>query len=86
MGKSQNGWFKMDNPIQMDDDWEYPHFRKPPLNVSKSQLNHISDRSDFGGQPCVLVFPGPHWHRSFEECPGKKAKVLPLCPEVPEVG
>ena len=24
------GWFVRENPIQMDDDWGYPHFRKPP--------------------------------------------------------
>ena len=24
------GWFIMDNPTNMDDNWEYPHFGKPP--------------------------------------------------------
>ena len=28
-GGSPNGWFLMEIPIQMDDDWGYPHFRKP---------------------------------------------------------
>ena len=27
------GWLLMENPIQMDDDWGYPHFRKPTDNV-----------------------------------------------------
>ena len=29
----QHGWLIMENPIQMDDDWGYPYFRKPPDNV-----------------------------------------------------
>ena len=23
------GWFKLDNPIKVDDNWGYPHFREP---------------------------------------------------------
>ena len=36
MGVSTNGgtpiagWFIRENPIKMDEDWGYPHFRKPP--------------------------------------------------------
>ena len=26
------GWFMRENPIEMDDDWGYPYFRKPPYH------------------------------------------------------
>ena len=29
MGVSHNGWL-MENPIEMDENWGYPYFRKPP--------------------------------------------------------
>ena len=29
-GPPRTGCFTMENPIGMDDDWGYPHFRKPP--------------------------------------------------------
>ena len=31
IGIPQNRWFIMENPIEMDDDWGYPYFRKPPF-------------------------------------------------------
>ena len=35
----QNGWLR-ENPIQMDDDWGYPYFRKPPLDVTVLCIIH----------------------------------------------
>ena len=30
----QNGWFIRESPyLEMDDDWGYPYFRKPPNRV-----------------------------------------------------
>ena len=29
-GGSQNGWFVMENPLNMDENRGYPHFRTPP--------------------------------------------------------
>ena len=34
----QNGWFRVENPIKMDD-LGYPHFRKHPCNIA-----HVSSR------------------------------------------
>ena len=25
----QNGWFTLENPTKMDENWGYPYFRKP---------------------------------------------------------
>ena len=30
------GWFIIEHPLKMDDDWVYPHFRKPPWIVLSS--------------------------------------------------
>ena len=33
LGVPPNGWFMRENPIKLDDDWGYPHFRKPPYYI-----------------------------------------------------
>jgi hypothetical protein len=32
MGYPIAGWFTMEHPIEMDDDWGYPYFGKPPYS------------------------------------------------------
>ena len=41
-----NRWmvYFMDNPIQLDDDWGYPHFRKPPLVFNRMILQAPAPR------------------------------------------
>ena len=36
----QNGWFAKDNPIKMDDEQGYPHFRKPPTGTTGKTGQH----------------------------------------------
>ena len=31
-GSPKNGWFIRENPMNMDDDWGHPDFRKPPVS------------------------------------------------------
>ena len=39
MGVPKNRWFRRENPMKMDDDWGYPHFRKPPkTRVPKAKM------------------------------------------------
>ena len=51
------------------------------LSIVTLVYQRVSDVLDFLEATTVFFVPW-HWHRSFEECPGKKAKLLPLCPEV----
>ena len=46
MGIPQNRWCIMENPIETDDDWGYPYFRKPPY--CQSQKTQRADHL-FGG-------------------------------------
>ena len=34
-GNPNNGWFRKENSIKMDDDWGYPHLWKPPFSISE---------------------------------------------------
>ena len=45
MGVPKNGWFIMEKTIKMDDDWGYPHFRKPPYLNSSTSTMKASDHS-----------------------------------------
>jgi hypothetical protein len=40
MGGPQNGWFRMENPIKMDD-LGHPHLRKPP-NLNLSMIGNVT--------------------------------------------
>ena len=40
IGVPQNGWFIVGKPTRMDDDWGYPHFRKPPNLLHAKLWSH----------------------------------------------
>ena len=42
------GWFLRENPIKMDDDWGYPHFRGNPQIYGKALNSHRLDLGDHG--------------------------------------
>ena len=43
-------WFTMKNPTKMDDDWGYPHFRKPPCVYESYSSMKIANQQDLARQ------------------------------------
>ena len=76
MGVPQNGWFIMENPTNMDDDWGYPHGLETP--ISKGFLNVYPDISHlvqsfliisnylYSGFQSMGVPPVIHFHHFHE--------------------
>ena len=52
-GGTPDSWlvYKEKSHLEMDDDWRYPHFRKPPDNV-KSPFDPI--------QPPIITMKSPY--------------------------
>ena len=37
------GWFVRENRTKMDDDWEYPYFRKPPCSCALRAILFLAE-------------------------------------------
>ena len=54
LGVPQTGWFIMDNPISMDDDWGYPH-DETETSVEMAMASIANSQLTRGSIPWVMV-------------------------------
>ena len=51
-GYRKNGWFIVEDPIKMDDDWGYPYSRKPPHDEwTATTRSMYSSQNNLGYDP-----------------------------------
>ena len=65
----QNGWFIRENPTNMDENWGYPHFRKPLNWYTTSTIVWRFDRCphkcETNGTPTDIMVDPRSWQQVF---------------------